>query len=122
MLNRVSLIGRLVADPELKQTNGGVSVVNFVLAIDRDYKNSETGDNITDFVSCTAWRQDAEFLCRFFKSGSRVAVDGRIESSRRTDENGNERRYTSINAEHVYSVDRPAYASPAESAPAEEAE
>ena len=70
-LNKVILIGNLTADPELKQTQSGISVVSFTIAINRRYqsKNAPEGQQTADFINIVAWRQSAEFVSRFFKKG-----------------------------------------------------
>lgn len=113
MLNQVSLIGRLTADPELRSTTKDTSVVNFTLAVDRDRR--ENGEVVTDFFKCTAWAHDAEFLADHTKKGNRVAVTGRLQTSHWTDANGVERREVIVNVDNVYGVSR----SPAQLAGAE---
>lgn len=104
MLNQVSIIGRLTADPELRRTHGGTSVVNFTLAVDRDRR--ENGEIATDFFNMTAWSQNAEFLAQNCKKGNRVAVAGRLQTSHWTDASGNDRREVLINVDHLYPVSR----------------
>ena len=69
MLNRIILMGRLTRDPELRQTQSGASVANFSLAVDRDFKDKQTGEKTTDFIDIVAWRSSAEFVSRFFTKG-----------------------------------------------------
>ena len=64
MLNRIVIMGRLVRDPELRTTQSGVSVTRFTLAVDRDFKNRDSGEKNTDFIDVVAWRQTAEFVCK----------------------------------------------------------
>ena len=79
MLNRVILMGRLVADPELKTTNTGISVTSFRIAVDRSYvKQGE--ERQADFFDIVAWRNSAEFVCRNFSKGSLIAIDGQLQS------------------------------------------
>ena len=73
MLNKIFLQGRLVADPEMRHTTSGVAVTSFRLAVDRDYKDRETGEKKADFINIVAWRSTAEFVSRFFSKG-RMAV------------------------------------------------
>lgn len=79
MLNVVALTGRLTRDLELKQTQSGISVLSFTLAVNRKFKNAN-GDQETDFINCTAWRQTAETMAKFLSKGSLVGVEGRIET------------------------------------------
>ena len=90
MVNSVVLMGRLTADPELKTTPSGVSVTSFSIAVDRSYaKQGE--DRATDFINIVAWRQSAEFITRFFRKGSMIAVEGSIQTRNYTDKDGNKR-------------------------------
>lgn len=77
MLNRVILMGRLTADPELKKTNSDISVTSFSLAVDRNY--GKGADRQTDFINCVAWRQTAEFISRYFSKGRLMAVEGSLQ-------------------------------------------
>lgn len=100
MLNHVILQGRLTKDPELRKTQNGISVTNFTLAVDRDFKSN--GQKETDFINCSAWRQTAEFLSRFFGKGRMVLLEGRIEVRSYQDEEGNKRTAWSVVADRVY--------------------
>lgn len=91
MINSVTLMGRLTYEPELRTTPSGVSVVNFQVAVNRDYvKDGE--ERQADFIDCIAWRQRAEFLSRYFHKGSMIAVEGSIETDNFTDKDGNKRK------------------------------
>ena len=100
MLNRAILMGRLTADPELRQTPNGVSVASFTLAVNRNY--SKNAQQQTDFIDIVAWRQTAEFVSRYFRKGQLVAVDGRIETRSYTDRNGVNRKAFEIVADQVH--------------------
>ena len=89
MLNLIVLHGRLTADPELKQTQSGVSLCNFTIAVGRSYKSGE--DEITDFFNCTAWRGLGEMIAKHFKKGKEIALYGEMQSQRWTDTDGNNR-------------------------------
>ncbi|XMB87209.1 single-stranded DNA-binding protein [Mycoplasmatota bacterium WC44] len=78
MLNQVILVGRLVKDPELRETKDGKSVSNIVLAVTRSYKNLETGEYDTDFLTCTLWEGIAQSTFEFCKKGSTVGVKARL--------------------------------------------
>lgn len=88
MLNKVFLMGRLVRDPELRQTPSGVSACRFSIAVDRPYKNQQTGERETDFADCCAWRQTAEFVARYFSKGKLILVEGSMRNNNYTDGNG----------------------------------
>jgi len=86
-VNRVILIGRLTADPELRQTQSGVSSCRFTVAVNRQFKNQQTGEYEADFVSCTAWRQTAEFVSRYFTKGQMIALTGTLRTGSYKDKN-----------------------------------
>ena len=86
-MNKVILVGRLTADPELRQTQTGISSCRFTVAVDRKYKDAQTGERQADFISCTAWRQTAEFLSRYFNKGKMILVEGNLRTGSYTDKN-----------------------------------
>lgn len=102
MLNRIVIMGRLTRDPELKQTPSGVNVASFTVAVDRDFKNRETGEKATDFIDCVAWRQTAEFASRYLTKGRMVAVEGRLQIREWTDREGGKRRSAEVVADNIY--------------------
>lgn len=91
MINSVVIMGRLTFDPELRTTPTGVSVVRFQVACDRNYQKSGE-ERKADFIDVTAWRQTAEFISRYFRKGSMIAVEGSIQTDSYTDNNGNKRK------------------------------
>lgn len=99
-LNKVILGGRMTADPELKQTPQGVSVTTFSIAVNRKGKDAQT-----DFINCVAWRNTADFICRFFKKGSSICISGAIQVRSYEDKQGVKRYATEIVAEEAYFVD-----------------
>ncbi len=102
MLNKIFLMGRLVADPELKQTTTGLPVATFRIAVDRDRKNKETGERDADFVTIVAWRSTAEFVSRYFTKGRMAVVEGRLQIRPYTDRDGNKRSATELVADNIY--------------------
>ena len=102
--NKVILGGRLTADPELKQTQNGIAVVSFSIAVNRRY-NKDAQQNETDFFNVTAWRQTAEFVSRYFKKGSSICVVGTIQNNKWTDQQGAKHYRTDIVADEVMFVD-----------------
>lgn len=102
MLNKIFLQGRLVADPELRHTNSGVAVASFRLAVDRDFKNRDTNERSTDFISCVAWRQTGEFVSRYFTKGRMAIVEGKLQTRDYTDRDGNRRYATEVVADNIY--------------------
>ncbi len=99
-LNKVILGGRITADPELKQTPQGVAVTTFSIAVNR--KGKDAG---TDFINCVAWRQTAEFICRYFKRGSSICITGSIQVRAWNDQQGNKRYATEVVADEASFVD-----------------
>ncbi|MBQ5316939.1 MAG: single-stranded DNA-binding protein [Oscillospiraceae bacterium] len=85
-INQVTLMGRLTSDPELRQTPAGVSTCSFTVAITRSFAN-QNGERQSDFISCTAWRQTAEFICRNFSKGRLILIEGSLRSRSYDDRN-----------------------------------
>ena len=102
MLNKVFIMGRLTRDPELRRTQSGTAVASFTLAVERDFKDKETGARTTDFIEVVAWRQAAEFVSRYFTKGRMAVVEGRLQIRDWTDKDGNKRRTAEIVTEQVY--------------------
>ena len=102
MLNRIIIMGRLVRDPELRTTQSGTSVTSFTLAVDRDFKNRESGEKGTDFIDVVAWRQTAEFVCKYFTKGRMAIAEGRLQIREWKDKDGNNRRTAEVVAENVH--------------------
>ncbi len=101
-LNKVILIGNMVADPELKQTPNGISVCRFRLAVQRRYaRAAEQGQQTADFLDVVAWRQSAEFVSKYFKKGSPILVCGQIQSRNWEDKDGAKRYTVEILADEV---------------------
>ncbi len=88
MFNKVILVGRLTADPELRQTPSGISSCRFSVAVDRGYKDKNTGERQADFINVVAWRQTAEFVSRYFSKGRVIIVEGSLRNNNYTDNNG----------------------------------
>ena len=99
MLNTITIMGRLTRDPELKFTQSQTPVASFTVAVDRDYSK---GEKQTDFIDCTAWRNTAEFVSKYFKKGSMAVVHGRLQIREWTDKNSNKRRSAEVVADNVY--------------------
>ena len=102
MLNKVFIMGRLARDPELRRTQSGLSVASFTLAVDRDYKDKASGERGVDWIECTAWRQTADFVCKYFTKGRMAVVEGRLQISDWTDKDGIKRRKAEVVADQVY--------------------
>ena len=100
MLNVAVIMGRLAADPELRHTPNGVAVTSFTLAVDRSYARAGT-ERQTDWIDVVAWRQTAEFVCKYFTKGQLMAVTGSIQTRNYEDRNGNKRKAVEIQATEV---------------------
>ena len=106
-LNKVVLAGRVTADIELKQTPSGVSVVSFTIAVNRRYVSKSTdaqAQQQADFIRVTAWRNTAEFICKYFRKGNPILIIGSIQTRNWTDTNGNKRYATDVVADEAQFV------------------
>ncbi len=102
MLNHVTLMGRLTKDPELRTTSGGAAVASFSIAVDRDFSGKDGGERQTDYFDCTAWRATAEFVSKYFRKGSMVAVSGRLQMRDWEGKDGTKRRSFDVVCDNVY--------------------
>ncbi len=102
MLNKVILQGRLIADPELRHTPNGVAVATFRIAVDRDFKDKNTGERQADFINVVAWRATGEFVSKFFSKGRMAIVSGALQSRNYEDKEGNKRYTLEVVADNVY--------------------
>lgn len=97
MLNRITIMGRLTRDPELRYTQSQTPVASFTLAVDRDF-----GDKQTDFIDCVAWRNTAEFVSKYFTKGMMAIADGSLQLRDWTDNNGNKHRNAEVIVSSIY--------------------
>lgn len=105
-LNKVVLVGRLTADPELKQTTNGISVVSFTLAVNRRYgTNGDPERPQADFISIVAWRQTAEFITKYFDKGNAICITGSLQTRTWEDDMGRKRYATDVVADEAMFVD-----------------
>lgn len=102
-LNHIVLMGRMVKDPEKRTTASGVSVCNFTIAVERDYKNGD--ERVADFVECVAWRGAADFVEKYMGKGRMVVVSGSLQSKKWQDKDGNNRTSWEVQATNVYFAD-----------------
>ena len=102
MLNHITIMGRMVRDPELRHTGSNIPVASFTLAVDRDIANKQTGEKETDFIDCVAWRNTAEFVEKYFTKGRTAVVSGRLQMRKWTDKEGNNRTSYEVVADNVY--------------------
>ena len=100
-LNKVILMGHMTADPELKQTTSGISVCSFSIGVNRRYSRAEQGQQSVDFINIVSWRQQAEFVSRYFKKGSSIIVCGSLQTRNWTDNQGQKRYVTEVVADEV---------------------
>lgn len=94
-MNKVTLIGRLTKDAELKTTSSGINYCNFIIAVDRKFKDAN-GNRQADFIACVAWRTTAEFISKYFKKGNKIAVVGSIQTRSYEDQSGNKHLVTEV--------------------------
>ena len=102
MLNHITLMGRLVRDPELRRTGTGIAVASFRIAVDRDFGSKDGGERKADFIDCVAWRQTGEFISKYFAKGRMIVVDGRLEMRDWTDKDGNKRTTAEVVVANAY--------------------
>ncbi len=102
MLNKIFIMGRLTRDPELRHTQSGTPVASFTLAVDRDFKDKDTGEKQTDFIDCVAWRNSAEFVSKYFSKGRMAVVEGRLQIGGWSDKEGFKRRSAEVVADNIY--------------------
>ena len=117
MVNCAVIMGRLVADPELRTTGSGISVLSFTVAVDRGFVR-QGEERQADFIDVIAWRQTAEFVSKYFRKGSMIAVQGSIQTRMYEDKNGNKRKAVEIVADEVsFCGDKNISAAPAPTTP-----
>ena len=100
MLNKIVVMGRLVRDPSLKETQSGAKVTSFTIACERDFQQGE--EKQTDFISCVAWRQTAEFVNSYFHKGNLILVQGSLQSRKWQDKDGKNRTEWEVIADRCY--------------------
>lgn len=106
MLNKVILIGRLTRDPEPRYTTSGIAVTKFAMAVDRGFKNKETGEKEVDFIDVVTWQKLAETCAQYLKKGYLTAVEGRLQIRSYDDKKGIRRKAAEVVANNVRFLDR----------------
>ena len=101
MLNKVILMGRMVSDPELKTTTSNLSVASFSVAVERNYVK-QGSERETDFINVVAWRQTAEYVCKYFAKGQLIALEGSLQTRSYQDRDGHNRYVTEVVADNVF--------------------
>ena len=104
-MNIIALVGRLTAEPELKHTQSGVAVSKFTIAVDRAF-TKQGEEKKADFINVVAWRNSAEFLCKYFSKGQRIGVQGSVRTGSYIDENGIKRYTFEVYADRLEFVER----------------
>lgn len=99
-MNRVCLVGRLTAKPELRYTGSNTAYTRFSIAVNRTFANAQ-GEREADFINIVAWRRQAENICQYLDKGSQVSIDGRIQTGSFTGQDGNRRYTTEVVADNV---------------------
>lgn len=108
-MNRVCLVGRLTANPELRRTTSDLPYTRFSIAVNRPRTNAQ-GQRETDFINIVAWRKQAENVCNYLNKGSLVSIDGRIQTGSYTDQTGNKRYTVEVLADSVQFLESKAQA------------
>ena len=103
MFNKAILVGRLTADPELRQTPNGVAVCSFSIAVDRRFSGRDA-ERKADFINIVAWRQQAEFISRYFLKGEPIGIEGSIQTRSYEDKQGNKRTAVEVVADNAFFV------------------
>lgn len=106
MLNQITVMGRLVRDPEIRYTQSGTPVTSFTLAVDRDNFSGADGEKKTDFIDCVAFKGTAEFVGKYFAKGQAAVVSGSLQIRDWTDRDGNKRRNAEILVKNIYFGER----------------
>jgi single-strand DNA-binding protein len=105
--NKVILIGNLTADPELKQTQNGISVTSFSIAVSRRFSSKSTENaQQADFINIVAWRNTAEFITKYFQKGKSILIVGSLQTRKWTDQNGQTRYVTEVVADEAQFVEK----------------
>lgn len=101
MLNKIIIMGRFTKDPELKRTSNGNAVTSFTLAVERDFKEPD-GSKKVDFIDVVAWRNTAEFICKYWSKGKSAVVEGKLQIRNWDDQDGNRHRNAEVKVENIY--------------------
>ena len=104
-MNKICLIGRLTANPELRYNSSNIEYTRFTLAVNRNFKK-EDGERGADFISVVAWRKSAELICQYFKKGSQIGITGRLQTGSYEKENGDKIYTTDVIVEDITFLDK----------------
>ena len=101
-MNHIVIMGRMTRDPERRETQTGIPVTSFTLAVDRGYASKDGGERQTDYIDVVAWRGTADFVAKYFAKGQMTAVSGSLQIRDWTDKENNKRRSAEVIADRVY--------------------
>lgn len=104
-MNKVCLIGRLTAKPELRYTNSNVAFTRFSLAVNRNFNNQD-GIREADFINCIAWRKTAEIITKYLDIGRKIGLEGRIQTGSYEDKDGNKRQSFDVVVDDITFLDK----------------
>lgn len=104
MLNKVIIMGRLTADPEIRQTQNGTDMVSFCVAVERNFSDTN-GQKQTDFIHCAAWKATAQFISKYFSKGQMIALEGSIQTRNYEDKSGSRRTAVEVAVSAAYFAD-----------------
>lgn len=104
MLNKVIIMGRLTADPEIRQTQNGTDMVSFCVAVERNFSDTN-GQKQTDFIHCAAWKAAAQFISKYFSKGQMIALEGSIQTRNYEDKSGSRRTAVEVAVSAAYFAD-----------------
>ena len=99
-MNKIVLVGRLTRDPEVRSTSAGFATANFTVAVSRNFKNKD-GNYDADFLPCVAFRSQADFVSKYFKKGSLIGVEGRVQTRNYDAQDGTKRYVTEVVVENI---------------------
>jgi single-strand DNA-binding protein len=99
-MNKIMLVGRLVRDPEVRSMSNGSQAANFTVAVNRNFKNKE-GNYDADFLPCVAFRSQADFISKYFKKGSLIGIEGRVQTRNYDAQDGTKRYVTEVVVENI---------------------
>lgn len=105
MINRAVMNGRLTRDPEIRQTQSGLTTASFTLAVDRNFKDKQTGKREADFINCVAWRKTAEIIQQYTHKGSKIGLTGRIQTRNYQNKQGQTVYVTEVVADEIDLLD-----------------
>lgn len=104
-MNKIEIIGRLTADPEIRKNSTDVAYTRFTVAVNRNFLNAD-GERDADFISCVAWREKADLICKYFSKGSQIGIDGRLQTGSYEKEDGTRAYTADVIVENITFLDK----------------